>query len=307
MRVTQTMISNNMLNNLNKSYAELDKYFNQLNTGKKINRPSDDPVAAMNGIGYRTELSRVGQYQRNTNELHNWFDNSDAALEQVTSALNRVRELAVQASNGTYGDSELENISEEVNQIKQDLIDVANTKVNDKYIFNGENTENSPIQIVEGNLDYSFDEGEVKIEVSADVSLTANVTGKAVFEEIELGSDEEGEPIVEDMFSIVQGFIDKLDGTNENGELDASIEEIDAAIDNVINQRASLGAKMNRLELVENRLGQQEVIATSTLSKNEDVNYAETITKLITQQSIHRAALSSGAQIIQPTLLDFLR
>ncbi|WP_405100355.1 flagellar hook-associated protein FlgL [Oceanobacillus sp. FSL H7-0719] len=300
MRVTQSMISNNMLNNLNKSYAELDKYFNQLNTGKKINRPSDDPVAAMNGMGYRTELSKVGQYQRNTNELHNWFDNSDAALEQATSGLQRIRYLAVQASNGTYDEAERKNIAKEVEQIKADLIDVANTSVNGKYIFNGTDTDNPPIADTDndGQIEFSFGTGKVNIEVSANTELTANIDGNTIFGTP--GTDE-------DLFAVIDKFIDKLENNNEDNDIDATIGELDKIIDNVVNARADLGARMNRLELVENRLEQQEVIASSTLSKNEDVNYAEAITNLITQQSLHRAALSSGSQIIQPTLLDFLR
>src|SRR5699024_4416233 len=154
MRVTQSMISANVLQNLNKSYAELDKYFNQLNTGKKMNRHSDDPVAAINGMGYRTELSQVEQYKRNAGEIHSWHDNSDATLEQITSGLQRVRYLAVQASNGTYDYSERENIAEEVKQIRLDLIEMANMKVNDKYIFNGTDTENPPIHHVNGVIDY---------------------------------------------------------------------------------------------------------------------------------------------------------
>ncbi len=301
MRVTQSMISANLMKNLNKSYAELDKYFNQLNTGKKINRPSDDPVSAMNGMGYRTELMRVEQYSRNTNELHNWYDNSDASLDQISKGLDRIRYLAVQASNDTYDESERKNIKKEVEQIKLDLIDLANTKVNGKYIFNGTDTNHPPIQINDGEIDYensSFKDGQVRIEVSNGTDFIANINGNTIFGEL---TDDDN------MFSIIDRFLDKLENNDTDGDLDGSIAELDGVIDNVINARADLGARMNRLELVENRLEHQEVIATSTLSKNEDVNYAEAITNLITQQSIHRAALSSGSQIIQPTLLDFLR
>ncbi len=301
MRVTQSMISANLMKNLNKSYAELDKYFNQLNTGKKINRPSDNPVSAMNGMGYRTELMRVEQYSRNTNELHNWYDNSDASLDQISKGLDRIRYLAVQASNDTYDESERKNIKKEVEQIKLDLIDLANTKVNGKYIFNGTDTNHPPIQINDGEIDYensSFKDGQVRIEVSNGTDFIANINGNTIFGEL---TDDDN------MFSIIDRFLDKLENNDTDGDLDGSIAELDGVIDNVINARADLGARMNRLELVENRLEHQEVIATSTLSKNEDVNYAEAITNLITQQSIHRAALSSGSQIIQPTLLDFLR
>lgn len=295
MRVTQSMLSNNLLRNLNQSYAEMDKYFNQLNTGKKFNRPSDDPVAAMKGIGFRTELHQVEQYQRNTNEVHNWLDNSDSALDQVNSGLQRIRYLAVQASNGTYGESELKSIAAEVEQIKADLIETANMKVNDKYIFNGTNTNIPPVNVDAEPIVVDFDDSKVVIKVAANSELAANVDGNKVFMNGE-----------ESLFDTIDQFIAKLNGEIDE-DMDESIADMDIFIDNVINSRADLGAKMNRLELIENRLAKQEIVATSTLSKNEDINYAETITNLITQESIHRAALSSGARIMQPTLLDFLR
>ena len=295
MRVTQSMLSNNLLRNLNQSYAEMDKYFNQLNTGKKFNRPSDDPVAAMKGIGFRTELHQVEQYQRNTNEVHNWLDNSDSALDQVNSGLQRIRYLAVQASNGTYGESELKSIAAEVEQIKADLIETANMKVNDKYIFNGTNTNIPPVNVDAEPIVVEFDDSQVIIKVASNSELAANVDGNKVFMNGE-----------ESLFDTIDQFIAKLNGEIDE-DMDESIADMDIFIDNVINSRADLGAKMNRLELIENRLAKQEIVATSTLSKNEDINYAETITNLITQESIHRAALSSGARIMQPTLLDFLR
>ncbi|RDW16517.1 flagellar hook-associated protein FlgL [Oceanobacillus arenosus] len=306
MRITQSMISNNMLKNLTNSYSQLDTYMNQLSTGKKINKPSDNPVLAMNAMGYRTELLKVEQYQQTTNEVHNWYDNTDAALNQATQAMQRLRDLAVQASSDTYGENERKNVAEEVKQIKLDLIDIANTKVNDKYIFNGTNTAKAPIERLSANPDtwnisyndaaYQFK--SVEIEVSDGSSLQANVDGNKVFGSID------GE---KDLFSTIDDFIAKLEGDDSLGNLDESLGEIDSSIDNIINARADLGARMNRLELVENRLSEQEIVATQTMSNNEDIDYAEVITKLITQESLHRAALSAGARIIQPTLLDFLR
>lgn len=293
MRVTQSMLSNNLLRNLNRSYSEMDKYFNQLNTGKKFNRPSDDPVAAMRGIGFRSELHQIEQFERNTSEVHNWFDNTDAALEQVNSGLQRIRYLAVQASNGTYGETELESIAAEVDQILDDIKDLANTKVNEKYIFNGNATETEPVNKLDDS--HEFRGGNIEIEVAPSSTLIVNVDGKEVFEK-------NGES----MFDVIERFSEKLRG-NSDVSIDESISELDDFINQVIDKRADLGARMNRLELIENRLAQQKIVATSTLSKNEDVDYAETITKLITQESIHRAALSSGARILQPTLLDFLR
>jgi flagellar hook-associated protein 3 FlgL len=262
-------------------------YMDQLTTGKKINRPSDDPVIAVKGMDYRSQLKEVEQYQRNTNEVHNWMDNSDDALDQATKALQRLRELAVQASNDTYDIGERHNIMEEVEQLKTHLIDIGNTKVNGKYIFNGTKTDVKPI-----DGDYPTDTSDVHIEVSNGIKIKVNVNADEVF-----GAE---------AFANVESFITALE-SGDQGDIENSIALLDENINNVLNARADLGARMNRLELIEHRLGSQEISATEMMSNNEDIDYEEVITQLITQESVHRAALSAGSRIIQPTLLDFLR
>ncbi|WP_353051139.1 hypothetical protein [Lysinibacillus pakistanensis] len=92
MRVTQSMLSNNMLLNLNRSYGKMSKLQDQINSGSKITRPSDDPVVAVNGMGYRRDLAKVEQYTRNMITASNWLDSSDESLNQVGEQMKRVRE-----------------------------------------------------------------------------------------------------------------------------------------------------------------------------------------------------------------------
>src|SRR5699024_12290521 len=84
MRITQTMLQDNMLRNLFASQKQMDKYFTQIYTGKKIQRPSDDPVIAMRGMSYRTELTEIEQYKRNASGIWKWMDNADDALDKAT-------------------------------------------------------------------------------------------------------------------------------------------------------------------------------------------------------------------------------
>ncbi|MFC4557525.1 flagellar hook-associated protein FlgL [Virgibacillus kekensis] len=293
MRITQSMLSNNMLRNLSNSYSKMDTYMNQLSTGKKINRPSDDPVIAMKGMNYRSQVTEVEQFKRNIGEVHNWMDNSDAALDKATQALQKFRELAVQASNDTYGEEERDNIKEEVEQLKEHLIDIANTNVNGKYIFNGTGTDTKPVTVDgTGQITVSTNNDRVMIEVANGTKLQANVESSSVF--------------TDDLFQNIDDFVTALDNSNQ-GDIEASIGALDENINKTINARADLGARMNRLDLVENRLGEQEVIAKKMMTENENIDYEKVITQLTTQESIHRAALSAGSRIIQPTLLDFLR
>ncbi|MYL54004.1 flagellar hook-associated protein FlgL [Pontibacillus yanchengensis] len=288
MRVTQNMLSSNMLRNVSNSYERMGKFQEQLSTGKKISKPSDDPVVAMKGMNYRTELTEIEQYKRNVGEVHNWMDNSDAALDKTTQALQRLRELAVQGSNGTYEEGQRENIAKEVSQLKDHLKDIGNTKFNNKYIFNGNDTTTKPID----SSGVSSNSESVNIEVFDGIKIQTNVNPQEVFNQ--------------DMFDKIDSFIGKLEGT-ESGDLDESIKDMADLIDNTVNARADLGARMNRVDLIEDRLASQEISATKNLSDAEDADMEKVITNLKTQESVHRAALGVGARIIQPSLMDFLR
>ncbi|MEK4949163.1 flagellar hook-associated protein FlgL [Bacillus sp. FSL W8-1127] len=290
MRVTQSMLSNNMLRNLSSSYERLSKYQDQISTGKKVNRPSDDPVVVMKGISYRADLSEVQQYKRNFSEAYNWIENSDAALDNAGQALQRIRELVVEASNDTYDASQRQAISAEIKQLRDHLAEVANTKFGDKYLFNGANTTKKPVDLQNGNYPSESQPTEpVEIELSKGIYLPVNVPGEKVFGK--------------QLFSDLKALTDDLDqGKNPASYLD----QIDQHIDAINNARADLGARQNRLEMMESRVDNQEVIATKVLSDNEDVDYEKAITDLTAQESVHRAALAVGARVLQPTLMDFL-
>ncbi|SDO02920.1 flagellar hook-associated protein FlgL [Tenuibacillus multivorans] len=294
MRVTQSMLNNNMLRNISNSYSNMDQYMDQLSSGKKINRPSDDPVVAMKGVSYRSALTKVEQFERNISEVHNWMDNSDETMDEANQALQRTRELIIQASNDTYEDNQRNNIGEEVEQLKEHLYDLANTKVNNKYIFNGTNTTEKRFND-DGTLKVDPPNNEaVMIEVSDGVKLQANVNPDNVFSK--------------DMFDKLDEITQALEDPNTTGEdLDNYLSDIDGFSQGLINERADLGARMNRVEMVENRLGQQKVSTTKLLSDNEDADIEEVIMNLKMQESVHRASLAAGSRIIQPTLMDFLR
>ncbi|MDI7742937.1 flagellar hook-associated protein FlgL [Lysinibacillus fusiformis] len=295
MRVTQSMLSGNMLRNLSNSYSKLGKLQEQINTGKKVTRPSDDPVTAMKGISYRTELNNVEQFSRNIGEAYNWLDTTDDTLDKIGSTLQRVNELMVQASNGTSTPEDRKKINSELQQLREHVQNLANSKIGDRYIFSGTKTQTAPFDKDTGyvtNLtDPSF-EKTIDIEVFDGINLQVNTTPIKIFEEID------------QMFEKISIDIDlEIPGS----ELSAHLSTIDTNMNKLLTTRADIGARQNRVELMDSRLQSQEIIATKRMSDNEDVDYEKAIVEMTTQESIHRAALSVGAQIIQPTLMDFLR
>lgn len=155
MRVTQSMLSNSNLKYISQNYNNLAKLQEQLTTGKKITKPSDDPVIAMKGMRYRSQVVEVDQFRRNLNEGFNWMDNADSALDETNQVLQKIRELVVQASNDSYETESRKNIEKEISSLQEHIISVANSKVGENYIFNGTNTNTSPIKENQFNVDFN--------------------------------------------------------------------------------------------------------------------------------------------------------
>jgi flagellar hook-associated protein 3 FlgL len=290
MRVTQNMLSNNMLRHLNSSFQRMENYQNQLSTGKKISRPSEDPVVAMKGMTYRTDLTQVEQFRRNLNEAYNWMDATDSSLDKATSVLQRIRDLTVQASNGTYEEGQRGMIQKEIAQLKEHLASMGNTQVAGKYIFNGNDTKTKPISLDPATV-VSTNQNAVAFELSDGIEIAVNVNPTRVFSA--------------EMFNDINDLEVAL--TNDAPDLDQFLTKIDKHISSLVSERAELGARYNRIELMDSRLSEQEVITSKVLSENEDADIEKVITNLKMQESVHRAALSVGSRIIQPTLMDFLR
>ncbi|MEF2095995.1 flagellar hook-associated protein FlgL [Bacillus sp. CFBP9009] len=292
MRVTQSMLTNNMLSNLSSSYEKMSKLQEQVYSQKKFSKPSDNPVAAMMGMGYRTNLNQIGQYQSNIAEATNWIDSTDDAITESVSALQRIRELTVQGSNGTYEGEQLKTITEEIKQLKEHLITLGDTQIGGKYIFNGQDTNVRPSSVKDGNGNTVYGTGDINLEVFSGISLKINTDGSKIF----------GDALA------AGGSIDQtIEALENGGGVSGTLEGLDATINTFLGMQAQVGARQNRIELMTDRLKQQEVFATEILSKNEDVDIEKAIMDLTTQESVHSAALSIGAKIMQPSLLDFLR
>lgn len=298
MRITQSMMSQDLLRNLNSSYNKLSDLQQQLYTGKKISRPSQDPVVASLGIAYRSTVNQVNQYSRNMDEVHKWMDGSDSALDETNSVLQRIRELTVEASNDTYTDDQRQGVQKEVDQLKQQLVNIANTKVGDKYIFNGTKTTEAPVTLnSDGTVTTSYEDAkpdDVMIEVNDGIKIGVNVDPSKAFSN--------------DLFKDINDLETALSTPGSDGKtIGGFLDKIDSHISDLTSAQAELGARENRADLIDNRLSDQKQSAQTLMSKNEDADFETVLVNFQTQQSVYQASLAVGARIIQPSLVDFLK
>jgi flagellar hook-associated protein 3 FlgL len=302
-RVNQNMLNQNMLYNLSNNYRALAKDQEQLASGKKVNRPSDDPISTVRGMAYRHSLNEIQQFKSNAQEGSDWMTQTDQSLDEVTQVLQRVRELTVQGSNDTNDQSSRDAIAAEVEQLKEHLGEVANTEMAGKYIFAGTDTKTPPCTTDKTTSPPTVtftntNDQPINWQVGKSNFVQINTNGTDVFNY--QGSDGKSPNV----FQVLDNIVSSL----KNGtSVDSQLSAVDTQLDNITQQRAGLGARMNRMDLSISRLDSMDVSTTSLLSNQEDVDIAQVITDLQTKQSVQSAALSVGAKIIQPTLVDFLK
>ncbi|MCK9239180.1 flagellar hook-associated protein FlgL [Desulfocurvus sp.] len=141
MRVTHSNRFNLYIGNLNSSLADLMELNIQSATQKVINKPSDNPVGMARVLGHRDTISALDQYRKNVSTAKGWLSLADNKLTRMEEILTRLRTLAEQSATGTVSADNREQISYEARQLYEELVVLANTQYEDKYIFSGHKTD----------------------------------------------------------------------------------------------------------------------------------------------------------------------
>ena len=137
MRITNSMLIKDMLWNSNNNLVSMAQKQTELSTGKRIHRPSDDPVGITQVLKYKTDIRETEQYKKNVDDALSWLEVSEISLMSVKDILQRVRELTIQAANGTNTAGDTQKIKTEVEKLKDELIVVGNATNAGRYIFTG--------------------------------------------------------------------------------------------------------------------------------------------------------------------------
>ena len=150
MRVTNSMLITNMLSNLNTNLNTMSRKQDELATGKKVIFASDNPVAAAKILKFKTDIADMYQYSTNTRDANAWLDATESTVAEMGTVLQRVRELAVKAANGTNTAEDTKKIREEIVQLKDHLISSGNFNFAGRYIFSSHHTD-LPLLDKDGN------------------------------------------------------------------------------------------------------------------------------------------------------------
>jgi flagellar hook-associated protein 3 len=141
MRITNNMLVQDLLWNANRNLSSLSEKQNQLSSGQRVTRPSDDPVAVTQILKYKSDIRAAEQYGENIKSALGWLEVSESAIDDVKEILQRVRELTVQAANGSNTPEDTQKVQTEVAQLKDELVSLGNSTIAGRYIFSGLQTD----------------------------------------------------------------------------------------------------------------------------------------------------------------------
>ncbi|QNK58356.1 flagellar hook-associated protein FlgL [Paenibacillus sp. PAMC21692] len=296
MRVTGMMQNTQLLKNLRNTNSGIVNWQNQLATGQKIHRPGDDPVGIGYQMRYDTELARSDEFLENARTGTGWLNTMDSNLQQATEILQRAKVLTQQALNGTTPEDARKQIASEILQLKEQMVAVANSSYDGRYMFNGQKTDVQPYSSATAATDVT-DTGMYYLNVSPFVTVPVSISGEQIF-----GAS--GSP--DNVFLALDEIYNNLIA-NDVTALSGGLTKIDAAADRISLNLAEVGARTNRFELVENRLLDEQVGLKQLRAQVADVDMPEALIQLQTRENIMQASLATGARIMQVSLIDFIR
>jgi len=303
MRITNAMTINTFLRNIGQVSGDINKYQNQISTGKLYQYASEAPIAAAQSIRYKSRIAQLEQSQANIADANEMLKVTDTALASYDEILTRISELSTQAANvGTMGKEDRDAIKVEIEQLKKEIVSLANTQYNGRYIFSGYKTD-SLLLDAEGNYKIKVgtigDEKEgINYNIGFGSKLQINTLGPNVF-----GAGEIGEPA--GVIANINELINAMDNADANAIIAAG-SKINQNLQISVDARADVGARMNRLELTKNRVENSTANLEEALSLNDDAEYTETITKWTSAKSVYQASLATGSKVLQISLLNYL-
>lgn len=270
----------------------------QVTTGRRINRVSDNPADAVSALNQRAALRRTEQYTRNAAEASSWLASADTAMSDVNDRLVNVRTLLVQANSGSNDATSRTALANQIRAARESLLQSANAGRGGRPLFAG-NAAGAQAYDAAGN--YLGDAGAVTLPISEGVSFQVNRTGPEIF-----GTNNPTDALDGDVFQMLDALATAVEA-GDTATISTGLGLVDNATKRVATAQVQLGSRAAQLEDLTNSLEDAKVTLKDGISSKENADFAESVINYKTREAAYQAAIQATAKVIQPSLLDFLR
>ncbi|GBG94899.1 flagellar hook-associated protein FlgL [Ligilactobacillus salitolerans] len=313
MRVSSKMEYSDFIRNLELSTNKVQKTMNQLSSLKEVNKASDNPLLVAKILDLNVSIAQNKTYGQTISDANQWSRTQDSALDSVSNLMLRVRDLIESSANaGTVTSDSLAANKREISESISGIVDALNTNFDGRYVFGGSQTQKAPFSLIkdaDGNavsIQYLGNTSDLTREISDGVDLDLATNGSHLMNsDGTSGVAADGSGGLTTFFS---DLISTLDNGDPNGDLSTRfMKEVDDFAGNFTNYRAKVGSIENRLQSAADRNDTEKNSLAETLSNKQDVDVAQKYMEYQNQMLSYQSTLAMGTQIMQTTILDYLK
>ncbi|NOI22603.1 flagellar hook-associated protein FlgL [Vibrio mediterranei] len=297
MRISDTQFSQMMLQSLQTNNAGLGKVLQQMATGDRLTKLSDDPMASIQLLNLEREGSAINQYQRNIANVKTTLSSQEVYLDSVNESLKSMRELVLWGSNGTLTDEDRAGMITELESLRDSIESSFNAQDEEgHYLFSGTKTDTPALSnsgagyVVDGNSDKRV------VTVAKGVTMESNMTAKDI---LELGG---GNNVLNQIDALIVEF--KNPSPNFKAEVDASLNAIDDTLGNVLGAMTEIGGRHNNLDLMDGAHGENKLFVDKVTSDISALDYGEASVRLSNYMAALQATQASYVKINDLSLFD---
>ncbi len=312
-RISSSSLTSQSVNFLNGNLSILSKLQEKLASGQNINQPSDDPVGLTRILDLSNTLSTDQRFSRNIESALAEVSVADSVMSNITELVHRSKDLAVQGATFTADQTGRDALALEINEIINQLVQLGNTNIGEKFVFGGKQTANPPFSRAGTNVAYAGNppasNWERPVEVARSVELNININGELLLGQAQIvgaGNPPVFSPGSNGLFATLTNLRDNLSQGNLN-EIRNRLDDLDVDLNNVLAQQAQIGSVTNRLELTQRRIEERKAIFTKQFADIQNIDMPSLISDLNFQETVFQGSLATTARVLQTSLLQFLR
>lgn len=292
-RLPDFTIGNNSLHDLAAIRSQMDRTREQMSSGRKILRPSDDPTGIARGMQLSAQATRSDRFVANAQAVQDEIDVVDSQLQSANDLVTQARDIALQGANPMNLDSR-QALADQIRGIKDQLIAISEAEYAGIKLFSG--TVDATQVFDPTTYTYNGNSGARQRTIDEGVDMTLNVPGDQIF-----GNG------AASVFAALDELATALDTGNQATITGTSLGKLDSSRAQVLTARSALGARYEQASATEIRQIQNRTNLGQAFSSVMDVDLAQAVTDIKLQEVAYQTTLSALSRIIQPSLLDFLR
>lgn len=300
MRITPNITMQNSLYNIQRSRSQLDSIQEKIASGRNYNRPSDDPVSARLLVGFGDRLRTTEQYQSNINKANVWLMMTDTALTGLANTMYEINRLTATITSGTDDLTFRQNTVTQLTNLRQQLADIGNTQLEDRYIFSGTATDTKPydrnVQAPPVAATYLGNDTTSSIEIDTNSIESLNIPGDQV-----LGSDTNGVNILYELDRLIAAI-----EANDVPAIRAQANQMELGAQQIQRAQVTNATRISRLDTTSKMLANTKNTLETVIFNIQTADDAKLAVEMTQQLTAFEATLSSTARISQVSLLDYL-